>query len=47
LASHLPTSTVLVDRPRKIAELWPTVDAITSQHGLVTAEEIARLHRRE
>jgi len=37
LASHLPTYTVLVDRPRKIAELWPLVDEITSQHGVVTA----------
>ena len=30
-ASHLPTYTVFVDRPRKIAELWPMVDEITSQ----------------
>ena len=28
---------MLVDRPRKIAELWPLVDEITSQHGVVTA----------
>ena len=37
LASHLPTYTVLVDRPRKIAELWPLVDEITTEHGVVTA----------
>jgi len=33
----MPTYTVFVDRPRKIAELWPMVDEITSQHGVVTA----------
>jgi PII-like signaling protein len=37
LASHMPTRTVFVDRPRKIAELCPMVDGITSQHGVVTA----------
>ena len=37
LASHLPTYTVLVDRPRRIAELWPMVDEITARHGVVTA----------
>jgi PII-like signaling protein len=36
-ASHLPTYTVLVDRPRRIAELWPLVDEITAEHGVVTA----------
>jgi PII-like signaling protein len=37
LASHVPTYTVCVDRPRKIAEIWPNVDEITTQHGVVTA----------
>ncbi len=37
LASHAPTYTVIVDRPSKIAEIWPIVDEITSQHGVVTA----------
>ena len=37
LASHVPTYTVFVDRPRKIAELWPVIDEITSRHGVVTA----------
>ncbi|HEU4658457.1 MAG TPA: DUF190 domain-containing protein [Capillimicrobium sp.] len=37
LAGHLPTYSVLVDRPRRIAELWPIVDEITSEHGVVTA----------
>lgn len=34
--SHLPSSTVLVDRPRRIAELWPVVDEATAEHGVVT-----------
>jgi PII-like signaling protein len=37
LASHVPTYTVFVDRPSKIAEIWPIVDEITTQHGVVTA----------
>lgn len=37
LASHVPTYTVLVDRPSKIAEIWPIVDEITAEHGVVTA----------
>jgi len=37
LVSHAPTYTVFVDRPRKIAEVWPIVDEITASHGVVTA----------
>jgi len=37
LASHAPTYTVFVDRPKKIAEIWPIVDEITKHHGVVTA----------
>jgi PII-like signaling protein len=37
LASHVPTYTVLVDRPRAIAALWPIVDELTARHGVVTA----------
>ena len=37
LASHVPTYSVFVDRPSKIAEIWPIVDEITAQHGVVTA----------
>jgi hypothetical protein len=37
LASHVPTYTVFVDRPSKIAEVWPIVDEITVEHGVVTA----------
>jgi PII-like signaling protein len=37
LRGHVPTYTVIVDRPSKIAELWPIVDEITAEHGVVTA----------
>jgi PII-like signaling protein len=37
IASHVPTYTVAVDRPGRIAELWPIVDEITAEHGVVTA----------
>ena len=37
IASHVPTYTVFVDRPGRIAALWPTVDEITAEHGVVTA----------
>jgi PII-like signaling protein len=37
IGSHAPTYTVFVDRPRRVAEIWPIVDEITAQHGVVTA----------
>jgi PII-like signaling protein len=37
IASHVPTYTVLVDTPDRIAELWPIVDEVTERHGVVTA----------
>jgi PII-like signaling protein len=37
IGSHAPTYTVFVDRPRRIAEVWPIVDEITAEHGVVTA----------
>lgn len=37
LTSHVPTYSVVVDRPRRVAELWPIVDEITASHGVVTA----------
>lgn len=46
LASHCPTYTVLVDRPRKIAEIWPLVDEITAVHGVVTAAVVPAYRER-
>jgi PII-like signaling protein len=35
--SHRPTYTVYVDRPRKVAEVWPLIDELTAEHGVVTS----------
>lgn len=37
LTSHAPTYTTYVDRPGKVAEVWPAIDDVTSQHGIVTS----------
>lgn len=36
LVSHAPTYTVYIDRAPKVAEVWPIVDDITAEHGIVT-----------
>jgi PII-like signaling protein len=35
--SHAPTYTTYVDRPSKVAELWPIIDELTAEHGIVTS----------
>jgi PII-like signaling protein len=35
--SHRPTYTVCIDRPGRIAELWPIIDELTIEHGIVTS----------
>jgi PII-like signaling protein len=37
VTSHRPTYTVCIDRPARIAELWPIVDELTAEHGIVTS----------
>jgi PII-like signaling protein len=37
LTSHRPTYTVCIDRPDRIADLWPVIDEITAEHGIVTS----------
>ena len=37
VASHRPAYTVYIDRPQKVAELWPTIDEVTAEHGVVTS----------
>ncbi|HET8950642.1 MAG TPA: DUF190 domain-containing protein [Solirubrobacteraceae bacterium] len=37
VASHRPTYTVYIDRPEKVAELWPVLDRVTAHHGIVTS----------
>ena len=35
--SHAPTYTTYIDRPAKVAELWPVIDEVTAEHGVVTS----------
>jgi PII-like signaling protein len=35
--SHGPTYTTYIDRPAKVAELWPLIDEVTAEHGIVTS----------
>lgn len=37
VTSHRPTYTVYIDRPQKVAELWPLLDELTAEHGIVTS----------
>lgn len=35
--SHRPTYTVYIDRPERVAEVWPLIDELTADHGIVTS----------
>jgi PII-like signaling protein len=37
VASHRPTYTAYIDRPKKVAEVWPLIDELTAEHGIVTS----------
>jgi PII-like signaling protein len=37
LTSHAPTYTTYIDRPAKVAEVWPIIDEVTAEHGIVTS----------
>jgi PII-like signaling protein len=37
VVSHQPTYTVYIDRPEKVAEVWPLIDEVTAEHGIVTS----------
>lgn len=37
VTSHRPTYTVYVDRPQKVADVWPLLDELTAEHGIVTS----------
>ena len=37
VTSHRPTYTVYVDRPQKVAEVWPLIDRLTAERGIVTS----------
>lgn len=38
LGRHVPTVTVVIDRPDRIARSYPIIDELTAEHGLVTSE---------
>ena len=40
IASHRPTYTVYVDRPDRVAAVWPLIDEATAEHGLVTSRVV-------
>jgi PII-like signaling protein len=35
--SHAPTYTTYIDRPAKVAAVWPIIDELTAEHGIVTS----------
>jgi PII-like signaling protein len=37
LTSHAPTYTTYIDQPAKVAEVWPVIDELTAEHGIVTS----------
>jgi PII-like signaling protein len=37
LASQVPTYTTYIDRPSKVAAVWPVIDELTADHGIVTS----------
>ena len=37
LTSHAPTYTTFIDRPSRVAQVWPIVDELTAEHGVVTS----------
>ncbi|MBV9195865.1 MAG: DUF190 domain-containing protein [Solirubrobacterales bacterium] len=37
VGSHRPTYTVYIDRPNRVADLWPLIDEATADHGIVTS----------
>lgn len=40
VASHRPAVSVYVDRPAKVAAVWPRLDELTARHGIVTASPV-------
>lgn len=46
LARRVPVATIIVDRPREIARLWPIVDEATQVTGLVTSELVPAFRAR-
>jgi PII-like signaling protein len=45
LGRHVPTITVCIDRPDRIAGVFPIIDELTAEHGLVTSELVPTARR--
>jgi PII-like signaling protein len=41
---NVPVHAVIVDTPENIRRLWPMIDAVTSEHGVVTSELVPATH---
>lgn len=41
---NVPVHAVVVDTPKRIRRLWPIIDAVTCQHGVVTSELVPATH---
>ena len=37
VTGHRPSYTAYIDRPPKVAEVWPLIDELTAEHGIVTS----------
>jgi PII-like signaling protein len=41
---NVPVHAVIVDTPEKIRRMWPMIDAVTFEHGVVTSELVPATH---
>jgi PII-like signaling protein len=41
---NVPVRAVIIDTPEKIRRLWPMIDSVTYQHGVVTSELVPATH---
>jgi PII-like signaling protein len=46
LTSHLPSFTTYIDRAGKVAEVWPIIDEITAEHGIVISLDVSGYRER-
>ena len=46
LASHRPSWFDYVDRAEKVAEVWPLIDELTAEHGIVTSRLVPAFRQR-
>ncbi|MBD0282641.1 MAG: DUF190 domain-containing protein [Thermoleophilaceae bacterium] len=44
--SHAPTYTTYIDRPAKVAAVWPVIDEVTAEHGIVTSSFVPAYRER-